>query len=156
MQIDGVSFHLVLTLLSEVGTDLSAFPTASHFVSWLCLCPNKKVTGGKVLSSKTRQNKSLLRQALKQSALAVGKMKDLPLARFYRKMAALHGKGTAITATARKIAIIVYNMIQKKQSYDPQKSDDSPEKMRQRQILKLQKTISKLNVQKEELFIPMA
>jgi transposase len=151
-QVEGVSFHLVLSLLSEVGTDFSAFPTAKHFVSWLCLCPNKKVTGGKILSSKTKQNKSLLRQAFKQSALALSKNKELPLARFYRKMAALHGKGTAITATARKLAMIVYNMIQKKQPYDPQKMEDSQEKIRQRKLLQLQKAITKLNIQKEELF----
>jgi transposase len=151
-QVEGVSFHLVLTLLSEVGTDLSAFPTANHFVSWLCLCPNKKVTGGKILSSKTRKNKSLLRQAFKQAAIAVAKNKESPLANFYRKRAALNGKGTAITATARKLALIVYNMIQNKQPYLPQSSEEHQEKVRKLKIKQIQKTIAKLELKESELF----
>ncbi|WP_419196021.1 transposase [Haliscomenobacter hydrossis] len=111
---DGVGLNLILTLLSEVGLDLTQFPSAKHFTSWLCLCPNKKVSGGKVLSSSTRKNKSRLRKAFKQTAIGVCRKKDCVLAHFYRKMAAKHGKGTAITATARKIAVIVYHMLQKK------------------------------------------
>ena len=151
-QIEGVGAHLVLTLISEVGTDLSAFPTVKHFVSWLCLCPDKRVTGAKVLSSKTRKNKSLLRQAFKQAAIAVSKNKESPLANFYRKMAAINGKGTAVTATARKLAIIVYYMIQKKQPYAPQSLEVHQEKVRKLKIKQIQRTIAKLDVKEEELF----
>lgn len=149
-QIEGVSFHLVLTLLSEVGTDLSPFPTANHFVSWLCLCPNKKVTGGVILSSKTQKNKSLLRQAFKQAAIAVAKNKESSLAIFYRRMAALKGKGTAITATARKLAIIIYNMIQKKQPYSPQPMVEYQEKVRKLKIKQIQRTIAKFELKEDE------
>ena len=151
LQIDGISFHFILTLLSEVGMDLSAFPTAKHFVSWLCLSPNKKVSGGKVLSSRTRKSKARLRQAFKQSALGVAKKRDSPLAHFYRRMAAKHGKGTAITATARKLAVIVYNMIQKRQAYRPVPLADYQEKVRNQKIKHIQRTIQKFEVKDFEI-----
>jgi len=54
-KVDGVGLSLLLNLIAEVGLDLSKFPTAKHFVSWLCLCPNKKITGNKVISSRSRK-----------------------------------------------------------------------------------------------------
>jgi hypothetical protein len=131
--------------------DLSPFPTAKHFVSWLCLCPNKKVTGGKIIASKTRKNKSRLKQAFKQCAIGAAKNKDNPLGHFYRRMAARHGKGTAITATARKLAIIVYNMIQKGQPYQPESLEQYQQKVRTQKIKQIQRTIEKLEVQENEL-----
>jgi transposase len=150
-QVDGISFHLVLTLLSEVGMDLSQFPTHKHFVSWLSLSPNKKVTGGKIISSRTQKNKSRLKQAFKQAAIGVAKKKDSPLAHFYRRMAAKHGKGTAITATARKLAIIVYNMIQKGEPYRSQPLEEYQEKVRTQKLKQIQRSIKKLEVQEHEL-----
>lgn len=140
-----------MVLLSEVGMDLSKFPTAKHFVSWLSLSPNKKVSGGKILSSKTRKNKSRLRKAFKQSAVGVSRKKDCVLAHFYRRMAAKHGKGTAITATARKIAIIVYNMLTNGQAYQPQHLAEYQDKVRVQKIKQMQRTIQKLEVKQDEL-----
>ncbi|MEZ5043993.1 MAG: IS110 family transposase [Saprospiraceae bacterium] len=151
LQIDGVGLSLILTLLSEVGLNLSQFPTDKHFVAWLCLCPNKKVTGGKVISSATRKNKSRLRKAFKQAAIGVCRKKDCVLAHFYRRMAARHGKGTAITATARKIAIIVYNMLVKGEAYRPQQLEEYQEKVRTQKIRQIQRTIQSLQVQEHEL-----
>jgi len=69
MAIPGVSYTTILTLIAEVGMDLNQkFPSAKHFVSWLGLCPNRKVSGGKVLSSKTRKNKHRLAIAFRQAA----------------------------------------------------------------------------------------
>ena len=138
LEIDGIGFDFVLTLLSEVGMDLKQFPSAKHFVSWLCLCPNKKVSGGKVLSSKTRKNKQRLRLAFKQAAVAVAKKRDNPLSAFYRRMAARHGKGTAVTATARKLAIIVYNMLVKGQPYQPEDLEKYQQKVRKQKIKHIQ------------------
>lgn len=151
LEVDGISFDFVLTLLAEVGMDLSAFPTDKHFVSWLCLCPNKKVSGGKVLSSRTRKNKSRLRQAFRSAAVAVGKKKDHALAKFYARMGFAHGKGTAVTATARKLAIIVYNMVQKKQAYRPQKLEEYQKGLRDQKIKQIQRTMRKLGISTEEL-----
>lgn len=131
--------------------DLSQFPTAKHFVSWLSLCPNKKVSGGKVISSKTKKNKHRLRQAFREAAIGVSKHKDDALAVYYRKMAATKGKGTAITATARKIAIIIYNMVVKGQEYNPTGLEDHAEILRKRKIKHIQRTINALNIDVEEL-----
>jgi len=119
MQVDGVGFGLLLALIAEVGLDLSVFPTAKHFVSWLCLSPNKKVSGGKVLSSRTRKNKGRLSYAFRQAANAVGNQKDTALSYAFRKLAIKHGRKVAITATARKIATIIYNMLEKGRPYQP-------------------------------------
>ena len=151
LEVDGVSFDFILTLLSEVGMDLSAFPTAKHFVFWLSLSPNKKVSGEKVLSSKTAKNKSRLRQAFLQSALGVSRKKNNVLTHFYWRMASTKGKGTAAVATARKLAIIVYNMLQKKEPYTPQQLEHYQQKVRDQKIKQIQKTIQKLQLKESEL-----
>jgi len=150
LEIDGVGHGLVLALLSEVGMDLSKFPTGKHFVSWLCLSPNTKVSGGKVISSKTRKNKSRLKQAFKRAAVGVGNTKT-PLGQFYRRMAAKKGKGTAVTATARKLAIIVYNMLVKGEPYRPGQLEEYQEKLRVQKIKQIQRTIKKLGVKEDEI-----
>jgi len=151
MEVNGIGHHLVLTLIGEVGMDLSAFPSAKNFVSWLSLSPNKRVTGGKVISSKTKKNKSRLKHAFRQAAIGVAKVKDDPLAHFYRRMAFQHGKGTAITATARKLATIVYNMVEKKEPYRPQPLKEYQEQVRNRKIKQIQRTIQKFEVQLTEV-----
>jgi len=121
-------------------------------VSWLCLCPNKKVTGGKVISSKTRKNKQPLRAALRHAAVAAGKQKNSPLGHYYRRMAAKKGKGVAVNATARKLAVIIYNMIQKQQDYQPRKLEPKQQaKHRKRKIKHIQRTIKQLEVKHDEL-----
>ena len=111
MQIDGISYNTVLTLVSEVGLDLAShFPTAKHFSSWLGLCPNRKITGGKVLSSRSKKNKNRLSVAFRQAANTVGRQKDTVLSSFFRRIAFRKGRKAAITATARKLAVIVYKM----------------------------------------------
>ena len=77
----------------------------------------------------------------KQAAIGVSRKKNSVLAHFYRRMAAKHGKGTAITATARKIAIIVYNMLEKGQAYRPQQLEQYQEKVRTQRIKQIQRTI---------------
>ena len=151
LQIDGISFGFILTLLSEVGMDLSKFPSAKHFVSWLSLCPDKKVSGGKVLSSKTRKNKQRLAAAFRQAAFAVGKQKATSLAAFYRRIAFRKGKSTAIVATARKLAVIVYNMLQNGQPYQPEGMEEYQQKVRTQKLKHIQRTIQKLEIKEAEL-----
>ncbi len=151
MQVEGISYSFVLSFLAEVGMDLSSFPTFKHFVSWLCLCPNRKMSGGKVLSSRTQKNKSRLRQEFCRAAVAIGKKKDSALGSFYRRMSFQHDKGVAIVATARKLAIIVYNMVQKGQAYRPESSEQYQLKLRTQKIKHIQRTIAKFDVKEEEL-----
>ena len=91
----------------------SKFPTAQHFASWLRLAPNNKVTGGKTLSNRIPQGSNRLKIALRNSANAIGNLKDSDLAKFFRRIAFRKGKAAAVNATARKIAVIIWNMVTK-------------------------------------------
>jgi transposase len=109
-RIHGLGPSLALKLVAECGTDLSAWPTAKHFVSWLCLSPGNKVSGGKLLSARTRRTSNRATSLLRLAALTVGKT-DSALGAFYRRLAMRVGKAKAITATARKLAILFYNTL---------------------------------------------
>lgn len=118
-QIHGFGPYLALKLVSECGTDLSKWPTAKHFTSWLCLAPGNKVSGGKLLSAHTRRSKNRTSALLRLAAITVGKT-DSALGAFYRRLAARTGKAKAVTATARKLAILFYNTMRHGASYrDP-------------------------------------
>jgi len=149
-QIEGIAEGTILTLISEVGLDLSKFPTAKHFASWLGLAPNKKVSGGKVLSSKTAKNKGRLSVAFRQAANAAGLQKDTSMSYFFRKMAYRKGRKAAITATARKLAVIVYNMLTKKIDYQPLDTKQYEHRIRNQKIKHLQNTINKLALKQDE------
>jgi len=152
MAIDGVSYHLIMTLASEVGFDLAqSFPSAKQFTSWMGLSPNKRITGGKVLSSKTKKNKSRLAQAFRQAANAVGRQKDTPLSDFFRRIAFRKGRKCAITATARKLAVIVYKMLVNNEAYHPEGLESYRTKVRQQKIKYIQRTIEQLDIEKQEL-----
>lgn len=151
MQIDGVGLNLILTLISEVGLDLAQFPSAKHFVSWLGLAPNRRITGGKVLSSKTRKNKARLATAFRQTANAAGNQKDTAMSYAFRSLALRKGRTVAITATARKIATIVYNMLVHKQAYEPLGSQHYQELIRNKKIKNIQRTIQKEQIKANEL-----
>lgn len=150
--IAGVGSTTIITLLSETGIDLSAFPTARHFTSWLRLAPNKKVSGGRVISSRTLKGKSRLADALRHVAVAVGnRLKEGSLHQFYRRIAYRKGKLAAVTATARKIAVIIYNMLTKRQAYKPIAETEYLEKIRMAQVKAMQRRINQLGVRPDEL-----
>jgi transposase len=115
--IPGIDVLTAHTLLTEVGPDLSKFPTADAFASWLGLCPDNRISGGKVLSVKTRRVKNRAALALRMSAQAVQGSRAA-LGGYYRRMRAKLGGPKAITATAHKLARVVYHLIATKQSYD--------------------------------------
>ena len=118
-QIDGIGPYLALKLVSECGDDLSAWPSAKHFTSWLCLAPSNKISGGKVLSSRTRRSGSRVASLLRLAAVSVGRT-ETALGAFYRRLSSRVGKAKAITATARKIAVLFYNAMQRGMDYvDP-------------------------------------
>ena len=118
-QIDGLGSYLSLKLIAECGDDLSAWPSAKHFTSWLCLAPSNKISGGKVLSSRTRRCGSRASALLRLAAVTVGRT-DTALGAFYRRLSARIGKAKAVTATARKIAVLFYNAVRHGMEYvDP-------------------------------------
>ena len=118
-QIDGLGPYLSLKLVAECGDDLSAWASAKHFTSWLGLAPSNKISGGKVLSSRTRRCGSRAAALLRLAAVTVGRT-DTALGAFYRRLSARVGKAKAVTATARKIAVLFYNAVRHGMEYvDP-------------------------------------
>ncbi|MGY3545613.1 hypothetical protein ACVW0W_001380 [Bradyrhizobium sp. USDA 4469] len=118
-QINGLGPNLALKLIAECGDDLSAWPSAKHFTSWLCLAPSNKISGGKVLSARTRRSGNRAAALLRLAAATVERT-DTALGAFYRRFSARIGKAQAVTATARKIAVLFYNALQHGMDYiDP-------------------------------------
>lgn len=109
-QIHGLGPYVALKLVAECGNDMSRWPTVKHFTSWLCLAPGNKISGGKILSSKTRRSSSKAAAALRLAATTIGRT-DTALGGFYRRLSARIGKAKAVTATARKIAVLFYNTL---------------------------------------------
>jgi transposase len=120
MKIEGLSHSTVLTIMSEVGPDgFTKFETAKHFTSWLRLAPNNKISGGKILSNKIPKGSNRLKIALRHAANAIGNLKDTHLSDFFKRVAYRKGRATAVSATARKLAVILWNMIAKRIAYKP-------------------------------------
>ena len=151
-KIPAISRDVVLTIMSEIGFDLSAFSTVKHFTSWLSVSPNPKITGGKVKSSHTPKRKNRVSEALQNAANVIGNMRDNPLSEFFHRLAFKKGRAHAITATARKLGVIIYNMLTKKQQYMAQDNEQYKEQIRLQRIKRMQKQISKLEISQKELF----
>lgn len=149
--IEGVGPNALLTLIAETGVDLKAFPTAKHFCSWLRLAPNNKITGKKVFSSKTVAGRNRLAEALRHAANAIGRMKQGALHQFFMRIAYRKSRLAAITATARKLAVIIWNMLTYKRNYIPADQSEYLNKIRGTQLKNLQRKIKQLNVKAEEL-----
>lgn len=100
--------------MAEIGPDgFKKFHTSKQFVSWLRLAPNNKISGGKVLSSKTPKSSNRLKIALRQAVNAVGNLKDTHLSDFFKRVAFRKGRQAAVSATARKLGVIIWTMIKK-------------------------------------------
>ena len=109
-QIDGIGPYNALRLLSEIGTDMTRWPTEKHFTSWLTLAPHNKVSGGRLLSSRTQPSANRAAAILRLAAMTLGRTQTA-LGAFYRRIAFRVGKAKAIVATARKLAILVYRTL---------------------------------------------
>ena len=142
-QIHGIGPTLALKLVSECGTDMTKWPTAKHFTSWLCLTPGNKISGGKVLSSHTRRSKSRTSALLRLAAVNIGKT-DSALGAFYRRLAARVGKAKAVTATARKLAILFYNTLRYGMDYSDPGASYYEERHRSRVLHNLERRAKQL------------
>ena len=109
-QIDGIGPYNALRLLSEIGTDMTRWATDKHFTSWLTLAPQNKISGGRLLSSRTQPSANRAAAIFRLAAMNLGRTQTA-LGAFYRRFAFRVGKAKAITATARKLAILVYRTL---------------------------------------------
>jgi transposase len=142
-QIHGLGPSLALKLVGECGTDLSAWPNAKHFTSWLCLAPGNKISGGKVLSTRTRRSGSRAAALLRLAAVTVGRTQTA-LGAFYRRLSARVGKAKAVTATARKIATLFYNTLRHGMNYADPGASYYEERYRARVLANLQRRAKSL------------
>jgi len=154
LAIEGMSFSTVLALMSEVGIEgIKKFKTAKHFASWLRLAPNNKVSGGKVLSSKVPKGSNRLKIALRNAANAIGNLKEsTPLRDFFQRISFRKGRVSAISATARKLAVIIWNMIVKGVPYiNPEGYLFLDQKRKLGLVKRIRKQIDKFGLTNEEL-----
>lgn len=137
-QIHGLGPSLALKLVAECGTDLQAWKSAKHFTSWLCLAPGNKISGGKLLSSRTRRSSSRAAALLRLAATTIGRS-DTALGAFYRRLSSRIGKQKAVTATARKIAVLFYNALRFGMTYHDPGAAAYEERHRTRVLTNLQR-----------------
>jgi transposase len=109
-RIDGIDANTALKVISEIGLDITRWPTEKHFTSWLCLCPGNRKTGGKQRSGKTRRSANRAAAALRLAAQSLERSRSA-LGAYYRRMKARLGAPQAVTATAHKLARLVYHML---------------------------------------------
>jgi transposase len=144
--IDGLDVVTVQTIIAEVGLDPSKFATEKHFASWLGLCPNPRITGGRVKSSQTRPVANRAATAFRLAAQAVSRSQTA-LGAYYRRVSYRRGAPKAITATAHKIARIFYRLWKTKQPYQDPGVEEYEQRHRQKTIKYLQKKAASLNLQ---------
>jgi len=150
LALDGLQASSVQTLLSELGTDLDAFPSVKHFCSWLHLAPHNDISGGKVLRSRLLKGGNRAGQVFRLAARSVSRS-DSAFGAFYRRMRAKHGPKTAIVATAHKLARTFYHMLKYRRPYQAKSAEVDEAQAREREVAKLARQARKLGI---ELVMP--
>ena len=155
MAIDGLSHATVLAIMSEIGPNgFTKFGTSKQFVSWARLAPNNKISGGKVLSSHIPKGSNRLKIALRQAANAIGNLKDTHLSDFFKRVAYRKGRQAAVSATARKLGVIIWTMVTKKVPYSPANEYLFLDQKRKLGLVKrIQKQMVKFDIKPEEIGI---
>lgn len=142
-EVFGISELSTLTILSEVGTDMSKWKNEHHFTSWLGLAPNTKISGGKIISSRIMKKKHHAGQAFRMAANGLHNSKS-PIGDYYRRIKGKAGAGKAVVATARKLAIIFYKMVSGQQAFNPIALIEFQEKYKQKKISQLKRRLELL------------
>ena len=144
--VPGVSSLTVQVLLTEVGPDLSKFANAAAFASWLGLCPDNRISGGQILSTRTRKVNNCLTVALRMAALSLHRSQSY-LGQYFRRMKSRLGTPAAITAAAHKLARILFHLITTRQAFDESVFTAMEERARRRHLSRLMKNAAALGFQ---------
>jgi transposase len=146
-RVPGIQVATALVLFTELGPDfVTRFPTAKCFSSWLGLCPDNRITGGKIISVKTRDVKSRAAMALRLAAQSLWHCKDY-LGDCFRRWKARLGTPKAITAMAHKLARVIWHLIKYRRPYDPSVWQQAEAKLKQKKIKRLQQNAAALGFQ---------
>ncbi len=144
--IEGINEHTALVLLSEIGTDLSRWPTEKPFAAWLGLCPQHKISGGKVLARKVRPGANRAATALRLAASCLPHSHSA-LGAFFRRLKARLGTPKAVVATAHKLARLVYRLLKHAEAYVAQGMAEYEEAYRERGVQNLVRKAKALGYQ---------
>jgi len=144
--VDGFGVSLAQTVIMEVGTDMSKFPSEKHFSSWLGLAPKHDISGGKVLKNRTLKTKNRAGQAFRMAAQSV-KRAECPFGVLYRRLRSRLGPAQATVATAHAIARVVYHMLKHKVEYNPLSVNEYQKQYEARQVKYMKKKAQKLGFQ---------
>lgn len=144
--IPGIGTNIAQTLFSEIGNNLSSFRTAKHFASWLGLCPDNRISGGRVLSAKTRKVKNRAAYGLRMAALTAGRGYTA-IGEYFRRMKFRFGAPKAITATAHKLARIIFAMLKTRKVYSDSVFQDNELRYQERSKTRLKKQALELGFQ---------
>ena len=149
-RIDGIDTNSALKIIAEVGVDMSRWKSAKHFSSWLGLCPGTKVSGGKILSGKTKQAANRAAATLRMAAFTLFRSKSA-LGAYLRRQRSRLGAPKAITATAHKLARLVYSMLKHGSAYVDAGQDYYEERYRSRIIKNLKRKAQELGFELIEI-----
>jgi len=155
--IPGVARETAEVIVSEIGVDMSRFPTADHLASWAGLAPGNHESAGKRLSGKTTKGNKALVAALTQAAWAASHTKNTYLSAQYRRLAVRRGRKKALVAVAHSILIIAYHLIKEEETYQDLGSNyfdrRNPEATEKRLVRRLEQLGYKVNLDR---FLPVA
>jgi transposase len=155
--IPGIDRCTAEVLVSELGTDMSVFPTSAHLASWAGVCPGNNRSGGKARSGRTSKGNRWLRRALTQAAWAASHTKDTYLSAQYRRLAARRGKKRALVALGHTILVIVYRILRRGTAYEELGAEylDSLEPERQtRQLVRRLEKLGHKGAPENKLSVP--
>jgi transposase len=142
-RIDGIDTNSALKIIAEIGTDMSRWKSAKHFASWLGLCPGTKVSGGKLLSAKSKPVANRAAAALRMAAFTLLRSKSA-LGAYFRRQRSRLGAPKAITATAHKLARLVYSMLKHGTAYVDVGQNEYEERYRNRVVKNLKRKAHEL------------
>jgi transposase len=150
MKVCGLNLLSVLMLIGEIGVDMRPWRSQRAFCSWLGLCPGAKISGGKVLSRRTRKVNNRAATILRLAAWAAGKT-DTWMGRFYRRIKARRGAPKAVTATARKLACVIYHLLKYQEEFVLLNTEVYEAKAKRHRVSRLQKEAQALGFELVEL-----
>ena len=142
-QVEGVSDVTALKVIAEIGTDMTRWKSEKHFASWLGLSPGNKISGGRILNSKTKPSANRAAAALRMAAFALANSKS-SLGAYYRRIRSRQGAPKAITATAHKLARLIYSMIKHGTEYVEQGQDYYEEQYQKRVVTNLKRKAAQM------------
>lgn len=142
-QIDGVGPYTAMKLIAEIGTDMTRWPSPKHFTSWLTLAPQNKISGGRVLSARTVPSANRAAAVFRLAAMSLTRTQTA-LGAFYRRLAYRTGKPKALTAVARKLAVLVYRLLKGEITYQDIGASAYEAQDRDRMITNLRKRATSL------------